>query len=44
MNIIIVGAGEVGTHLATMLAKEYHDVTVIDPDPEMLSHVTAVSD
>jgi len=44
MNIIIVGAGEVGTHLATMLAKEYHDVTVIDPDPEMLSHITAVSD
>lgn len=44
MNIIIVGAGEVGTHLATMLAKEYHDVVVIDPDAEMLSQVAATTD
>lgn len=44
MYIIVVGAGEVGTHLAKMLAKEYHDVTVIDPDEEMLSHVTASAD
>lgn len=44
MNIIIVGAGEVGTHLATMLAKEYHDVVVIDPDAEMLSQLAAVTD
>lgn len=44
MNIIIVGAGEVGTHLATMLAKEYHDVVVIDPDAEMLSQLSAVTD
>lgn len=44
MNIIIVGAGEVGTHLATMLAKEYHDVTVIDPDPEMLSKLASTAD
>lgn len=44
MNIIIVGAGEVGTHLATMLAKEYHDVVVIDPDAEMLSNLAATTD
>jgi trk system potassium uptake protein TrkA len=44
MNIIIVGAGEVGTHLATMLAKEYHDVVVIDPNAEMLSQLSAVTD
>lgn len=44
MNIIIVGAGEVGTHLATMLAKEYHDVVVIDPDAEMLSQLSAATD
>ncbi|MGE0079421.1 MAG: Trk system potassium transporter TrkA [Bacteroidales bacterium] len=44
MNIIIVGAGEVGTHLATMLAKEYHDVVVIDPDAEMLSDLAATTD
>lgn len=30
--------------MAKMLAKEYHDVTVIDPDEEMLSHVTASAD
>lgn len=44
MNIVIVGAGEVGTHLATMLAKEYHDVIVIDPDAEMLSKLAATTD
>jgi trk system potassium uptake protein TrkA len=33
MNIIVAGAGEVGTHLAKMLAKEYHDIVVIDPMP-----------
>lgn len=44
MNIIIVGAGEVGTHLATMLAKEYHDVVVIDPDAEMLTNLAATTD
>ncbi|MGD9976560.1 MAG: Trk system potassium transporter TrkA [Bacteroidales bacterium] len=44
MNIIIVGAGEVGTHLATMLAKEYHDVVVIDPDAEMLSQLASTTD
>ena len=44
MNIIIIGAGEVGTHLATMLAKEYHDVTVIDPDTQKLEELSAVAD
>lgn len=44
MNIIIVGAGEVGTHLATMLAKEYHDVVVIDPDAEMLNQLASTTD
>lgn len=44
MNIVIVGAGEVGTHLATMLAKEYHDVIVIDPDADMLSKLAATTD
>lgn len=44
MNIIIVGAGDVGTHLATMLAREYHDVTVIDPDAKKLEQLAAAAD
>ena len=44
MNIIIMGAGEVGTHLATMLSKEYHDVTVIDPDAQKLEELSAAAD
>lgn len=33
MKIIIVGAGEVGTHLAKLLAKEHLDITLMDQDP-----------
>lgn len=33
-----------GTHLAKMLAKEYHDIVVIDPNAEMLSQIAATSD
>ncbi|MCC8153758.1 MAG: Trk system potassium transporter TrkA [Tannerellaceae bacterium] len=36
MKIIIAGAGEVGTHLAKMLAKERHDIVLIDPNEERL--------
>ncbi|MCZ7663935.1 MAG: Trk system potassium transporter TrkA [Thermoleophilia bacterium] len=34
MYIVIVGAGEVGFHIATVLIQEGHDVAVIDRDPE----------
>jgi trk/ktr system potassium uptake protein len=33
MNILIVGAGEVGYHLASVLSREEHRVTVVDSDP-----------
>ncbi len=33
MNIVIIGAGEVGHHLAEILSREDHRVTVIDADP-----------
>ncbi|MFT4647472.1 MAG: trk system potassium uptake protein TrkA [Planctomycetota bacterium] len=33
MNIAIVGSGEVGYHLANILSRDGHGVTVIDPDP-----------
>ena len=37
MKIIIAGAGEVGTHLAKLLAKESLDTTLLDEDPNRLS-------
>ena len=34
MNILIVGAGEVGLHLAKKLSPEKHDITLLEIDPE----------
>ncbi len=39
MRIIIVGAGEVGYHVAERLSKEQHDVVVVDLLPERLDYV-----
>ena len=39
MKIIIVGAGEVGFHLAKWLSLEDKDIVVIDPEPEVLQRV-----
>lgn len=36
MRILIVGAGEVGTHLAEMLSHENHDIILLDPNPDNL--------
>lgn len=44
MKIIIAGAGEVGCHLAKMLSNEYHDLTIIDNDPERLARVSESMD
>lgn len=44
MNIVIAGAGEVGSHLAKMLAGEHHDITIIDDDLERLDAVAETSD
>jgi trk system potassium uptake protein TrkA len=40
MNILIVGLGEVGTHLAKILSGEGHPVTVVDADPYKLKSVS----
>ena len=40
MNIVIVGAGEVGQHLADILSREDHAVTVVDPDPAKSRRMT----
>ena len=39
MKIIIAGAGEVGNHLAKLLAYEEHDIVVIDRNPERLIQI-----
>ncbi|MDD2286366.1 MAG: Trk system potassium transporter TrkA [Paludibacter sp.] len=41
MRIIIVGAGEVGTHLAKLLAKEHMNITLMDEDPSKLKDLDA---
>ncbi|MDD3313098.1 Trk system potassium transporter TrkA [Pseudodesulfovibrio sp.] len=44
MRIIIVGAGEVGFHIAQRLAVENKEVVVIDKSPEALRKVAETSD
>ncbi len=39
MNIIIVGAGEIGRHLATSLSKESHSISVIESDPRLAAEL-----
>ena len=38
MRIIIIGAGEVGFHLARILSKENQQVVMIEPDKDRLKH------
>ncbi len=40
MKIIIAGAGDVGFHLATLLAYENQEIAVIDTDDEKLRHIS----
>ncbi|MEG1580562.1 MAG: Trk system potassium transporter TrkA [Bacteroidaceae bacterium] len=39
MKIIIAGAGAVGTHLATLLSREHHDIVLMDENMERLEHL-----
>ncbi len=39
MRVIIAGAGEVGFHLAKLLTKEGHNISVIDKNAERLQHI-----
>lgn len=36
MNIVVAGAGAVGTHLARLLSDEKQNITLIDEDEEKL--------
>ena len=40
MRVLIIGAGEVGSHLARRLSEEDHDVVVIESDPERAERVS----
>jgi trk system potassium uptake protein len=44
MNIIICGAGEVGQSIARQLARESHDVTIIDKNPDLIRHMNESED
>ena len=44
MKIIILGAGTVGSTLATLLSKEDNDVTVVDQDGPTLHHLEEEAD
>jgi trk system potassium uptake protein TrkA len=42
MKAIIMGCGRVGEEVCMLLSRGGHDVTVIDPDPEMLGHLDPI--
>lgn len=44
MNIIIVGAGKVGTTLAESLSREGHEITLIDNNAEILTQAMSTLD
>lgn len=44
MKVIICGAGQVGYHIASYLASEQNDVTVIDQEPELIARVNETLD
>ena len=40
MRILIVGAGEVGYHIAKQLSEESQDVVLIDKDPKKIRRIS----
>ncbi len=44
MNIIIVGAGEIGRYLASVLSQEAHTISVIEKDEELATELDQVID
>lgn len=44
MYVVVVGAGEVGFHIAHMLTQEGHEVALIDRDPENLRRASEALD
>ncbi len=44
MNIIIVGAGEIGRHLASLLSQEAHNISVIEKDAALAADLEQMID
>jgi len=44
MNIIIVGAGEIGRHLASRLSQEAHDISVIEENTKLAEELDSAID
>ncbi len=44
MHVIVVGAGEVGTHIAQLLSREGHDVTVVEQDNARVAEIDRMLD
>ncbi|MEX1025975.1 MAG: Trk system potassium transporter TrkA [Planctomycetota bacterium] len=44
MDMVIIGAGEVGYHLADILSREEHRVSVVDSDPEKVRRIQETLD
>ena len=44
MNIIIAGDGEVGFYLAKSLTELNHNITVVDPNSELLKRLEKETD
>ncbi len=44
MNVIIIGAGQVGTHIATILSEFEHNVAVIDKNPQQIEQMEETLD
>ena len=38
MNIVVVGMGEVGSYIASVLIAERHNVTIVDQNQDALNH------
>ncbi|MDB2613837.1 Trk system potassium transporter TrkA [Chlamydiales bacterium] len=44
LNIVIIGAGDVGRYIALMLSKEQHNVILVDKDPKKLESASTTMD
>lgn len=44
MNILIVGCGKIGSTILASLVNEGHNVTALDSNPDVLSHLTNIYD
>jgi trk system potassium uptake protein TrkA len=44
MNIIVIGMGEVGKHIAQVLTGEDHNVKIVDSDPDVLNRASGQLD